>query len=52
MEEWRVLLTTGSDWREAGGMSKWDSDRAKDVKAEFVFLPSGVYRPVSEENMI
>ena len=34
-EEWRVLLTTGSDWREAAGMSKWNSDRAKDVKDSF-----------------
>ena len=45
-EEWRVLLTTGSDWREAGGMSKWDSDRAKDVKDAFYvykasFSPDG-----------
>ncbi len=31
-EEWRVLLTTGSNWREADGMSEWDFDRAKDVK--------------------
>lgn len=33
--EWRLLLTTGSDWREADGMSKWESDRAKDVKGCF-----------------
>jgi hypothetical protein len=33
--EWRLLLTTGSDWSEADGMSEWESDRAKDVKGCF-----------------
>lgn len=29
--EWRLLLTTGSDWLEPDGMSNWSSIRAKDV---------------------
>ena len=31
-DEWRVLLTTGSNWRETDGMDEWRSDRARDVK--------------------
>ena len=33
-DEWRVLLTTGSNWREAAGAGAdgWCSDRALDVK--------------------
>lgn len=31
-DEWRVLLTTGSEWHDAAGMDKWCSDRARDVK--------------------
>jgi len=31
-EEWRVLLTTGSNWREAAGVDEWSSCRARDVK--------------------
>lgn len=30
--EWRLLLTTGSDWREVDGMSKWESGMTKGVK--------------------
>ncbi len=30
--EWRLVLTTGSEWREAAGMDTWCTDRAKDVK--------------------
>lgn len=30
--QWQLLLTTGSDWREADGMDKWQSERAKDLK--------------------
>ena len=30
--EWRLVLTTGSDWREAAGADKWDSDRASEMK--------------------
>ena len=37
-DEWRVLLTTGADWREAAGMDEWCSDRAKDVKKCFYVL--------------
>ena len=33
--EWRLLLTTGSDWREAAGMDEWCSDRTRDVKSCF-----------------
>lgn len=31
-EEWKLLLTTGSDWRTADGMDSWSYDRAKDMK--------------------
>lgn len=31
-DEWRLLLTTGSNWREAAGADGWCSDRALDVK--------------------
>ena len=37
-EEWRVLLTTGFNWREATGMDEWCSDRARDVKNFFFVL--------------
>lgn len=30
--EWRLVLTTGADWREAAGAGKWGSDRAKEMK--------------------
>lgn len=32
MDEWRLLLTTRSDWREADGMDKWSSSQASDIK--------------------
>ena len=31
-DEWRLLLTTGSDWRAADGMGRWDSTQAGEVK--------------------
>jgi hypothetical protein len=34
-DEWRVLLTTGSNWREAAGMSKWCSSQSSDLKDHF-----------------
>lgn len=30
--ECRLLLTSGSDWREADGMDKWSSSQASDIK--------------------
>jgi hypothetical protein len=30
--EWRLLLTTGSDWRKADGMDKWCLSMASDIK--------------------
>ena len=32
MDECRLLLTTGSDWRKAGGMEEWCSSQASDIK--------------------
>ena len=32
MDEWRLLLTTGSDWREADGMDKWSLGLSSDIK--------------------
>ena len=45
-EEWRILLTTGSDWREADGMSEWCSIHTRLVKSCFCvrrasFAPDG-----------
>lgn len=34
--EWRLLLTTGSDWHEAAGMDEWCSFMAGDVKRCFL----------------
>lgn len=34
-DEWRVLLTTGSNWREATGMSDWCSSQSSCLKAHF-----------------
>ncbi len=34
-DEWRVLLTSGSTWREAAGMSEWCSFQASDLKDNF-----------------
>ena len=34
-DEWRVLLTSGSNWREAAGMSKWCSSQSSDLKNNF-----------------
>ena len=34
-DEWRLLLTSGSDWRAADGMSEWDSTQAGEVKGHF-----------------
>ena len=34
-DEWRVLLTTGSDWCEAAGMSEWCSSQSSDLKNNF-----------------
>lgn len=31
-EAWRVLLSTGTNWREAAGMNEWSSGRAQDMK--------------------
>jgi len=36
--QWRLVMTTGSDWREASGMNSWSSERAKDVKMYFYVL--------------
>ena len=34
-DEWRVLLTTGSNWREATGMSEWCSSESCWLKNHF-----------------
>ena len=34
-DEWRVLLTTGSDWRAHDGMDKWCSGQADDLRRCF-----------------
>ena len=34
-DEWRLLLTTGSKWRAADGMSRWDTIQAGEVKKHF-----------------
>ena len=34
-DEWRVILTTGSNWREAAGMGKWASFQSSDLKNNF-----------------
>ena len=34
-DEWRLLLTTGSDWREADGMNEWCVSRARELKKCF-----------------
>ena len=34
-DEWRLLLTTGSDWRAADGMDRWDSSQAGEVRGHF-----------------
>ena len=34
-DEWRLILTTGSNWREAAGMSKWCSFQSSDLKNNF-----------------
>lgn len=34
-DEWRVLLTTGSNWREATGMSEWSSRESCWLKNHF-----------------
>ena len=34
-DEWRVLLTSGSNWREAAGMSKWCASEARWLKNHF-----------------
>lgn len=40
-DEWRVLLATGSNWREAAGMDEWCSARARDVKDCFYVFKAG-----------
>ena len=37
-DEWRVLLTTGSNWREAPGMSEWDSSQSSWLKKHFYIM--------------
>lgn len=37
-DEWRVLLTTGSNWREGAGMDKWCSSQASDLKKDFYIM--------------
>ena len=34
-DEWRVLLTSGSTWQEAAGMSEWSSFQSSDLKNDF-----------------
>ena len=34
-EEWRILLTTGSEWGEVDEMSAWCSTHARDIKSCF-----------------
>lgn len=34
-DEWRVLLTTGSNWREAAGMSEWCASQSSWLKDHF-----------------
>lgn len=34
-DEWRLLLTSGSDWRAADGMDRWDSSQAGEVRGHF-----------------
>ena len=36
--EWRVLLTTGSNWREATGMSEWCSSQSSWLKDHFYIM--------------
>lgn len=36
--EWRVVLTTGSNWREATGMSEWCSSETRWLKDHFYVL--------------
>ncbi len=31
--EWRLILTSGSDWREADGMSEWGKMQASDIRS-------------------
>ena len=41
-DEWRLLLTTGSDWRAADGMDRWDSSQAGEVKEHFEIRKASV----------
>ena len=34
-DEWRVLMTSGSTWREVAGMSEWCSSQSSDLKDHF-----------------
>ena len=34
-DEWWLLLTTGTKWRAADGMDRWDSSQAAEVKEHF-----------------
>ena len=34
-DEWRLLLTTGSNWREATGLSEWCLSQSSDLKNHF-----------------
>ena len=34
-DEWRLILTSGSDWKEADGMSKWGKMWASSVRSGY-----------------
>ena len=34
-DEWRLLLTSGGDWKKAEGMGKWCKDCADDIRSSF-----------------
>ncbi len=40
-DEWRLVLTTGCDWREADGMSKWESCQVSGLKGCFEIRKAG-----------
>lgn len=37
-DEWRLLLTTGTAWREGDGMNEWCKDRAREIRECFMVL--------------
>lgn len=41
-DEWRLLLTTGSDWRNADGVDEWGSRWASDAKRCFQVIKANI----------